>query len=265
MIKAEQVQQLQQVEQVETVTAEMLIIKDETNLPEAPVGDILGNVQFDFDEDIANEASSLLPAADCTTSFKDIAQSDSQNNLSGIEGIQEQINAKAVECLDMAGNTINIFRSGLLASQAFSIQQEDISLCCRGLKDSINGYRFRFYDEPEPAALSTTTRRDGKMRSTRKSSSYAPPVGRVSTGGQDGLLDPCNIHRETIKNCKVRKWSKKALKVGSTLSAKKWFPLNNQQPNAVLQSLILKGEDGKPIAKVKTNPSNVPQRRSLRR
>lgn len=56
-------------------------------------------------------------------------------------------NAKAVECLDMDGNHIKTFRSGIAAVRELGVPQGDISLCCRGLKDSISGYKFRFVVE----------------------------------------------------------------------------------------------------------------------
>lgn len=84
-----------------------------------------------------------------------VAQSD---NFQGVgtmsvdaSGVRkkERSNAKPVECLDMEGKLIEVYRSGLLASQALNIQQGDISLCCRGLKASIMGYKFRFHGAEE--------------------------------------------------------------------------------------------------------------------
>ena len=60
---------------------------------------------------------------------------------------KEKSNAKSVECLDMDGNVIAVYPSGIAISTALNIQQGDISLCCRGLKYSINGYRFRFHGD----------------------------------------------------------------------------------------------------------------------
>lgn len=64
---------------------------------------------------------------------------------------RQRKNAKAVECLDLSGKVIGQYRSGIEAVKALNIQQGDISLCCRGLKDSINGYRFRFVGDDEKA------------------------------------------------------------------------------------------------------------------
>lgn len=82
------------------------------------------------------------------------------DNYPGLEGMtaeqqaafnrkRERTNAKAVECLDLDGNLIEVYRSGMLASQALNIQQGDISLCCRGLKHSVGGFRFRFFGESD--------------------------------------------------------------------------------------------------------------------
>lgn len=62
---------------------------------------------------------------------------------------RERSNAKAVECLDLDGNLVELFRSGMAASMKLGIPQGDISLCCRGLKPSVMGYKFRFYGETE--------------------------------------------------------------------------------------------------------------------
>lgn len=62
---------------------------------------------------------------------------------------RERSNAKAVECLDMEGNLIELFRSGMAASMKLGIPQGDISLCCRGLKPSVMGLKFRFFGETE--------------------------------------------------------------------------------------------------------------------
>jgi hypothetical protein len=62
---------------------------------------------------------------------------------------REKSNAKAVECLDLDGNVIEIFKSGLAASTKLNIPQGDISQCCRGLKRSVAGYRFRFHGDTE--------------------------------------------------------------------------------------------------------------------
>jgi hypothetical protein len=62
---------------------------------------------------------------------------------------RERSNAKAVECLDMDGNLIELFRSGMAASMKLSIPQGDISLCCRGLKPSVMGMKFRFFGDTE--------------------------------------------------------------------------------------------------------------------
>lgn len=62
---------------------------------------------------------------------------------------KERSNAKSVECLDMDGNLICVFKSGMEASQVLNISQGDISLCCRGMKRSYMGYKFRFFSDKD--------------------------------------------------------------------------------------------------------------------
>lgn len=57
---------------------------------------------------------------------------------------RERSNAKAVECFDVQGNFLKTYFSGANASKELGVPQGDISLCCRGLKTSAMGYRFRF-------------------------------------------------------------------------------------------------------------------------
>lgn len=57
---------------------------------------------------------------------------------------KERSNAKPVEVYDLDNNLLKIYNSGTLAARDLNIQQGDISLCCRGMKASIGGYKFKF-------------------------------------------------------------------------------------------------------------------------
>ena len=57
---------------------------------------------------------------------------------------EQRSNAKSVECFDLTGNLLYVFKSGMIASQTLNISQGDISQCCRGVKRSHMGYKFRF-------------------------------------------------------------------------------------------------------------------------
>jgi len=72
---------------------------------------------------------------------------------------RERSNAKAVECLDLDGNIIETFRSGMAAASKMNIPQGDISLCCRGVKFSVSGYRFRFQGDADNYIMSSKMRR----------------------------------------------------------------------------------------------------------
>jgi hypothetical protein len=61
----------------------------------------------------------------------------------------------------MDGNLIEVFKSGMEAAQKLNILQGDISLCCRGVKNSINGYRFRFFEDEDEEKIETTKIRKG--------------------------------------------------------------------------------------------------------
>lgn len=165
---------------------------------------------------------------------------------------RERSNAKAVECLDLAGNTIQVFRSGMLASQAFNIQQGDISLCCRGLKYSAGGYRFKFHGDAEDKFESMRMRKGGYvgfeygggedgssklLRSTRKSRN---DTGLAPHQMQE-FIDPKNIMK-CIRDISVRRFKRALVQVGP-LVVTKWIPVNNHAPDPTLQKLLPRFQD----------------------
>ena len=133
--------------------------------------------------------------------------SEDQLAADGLSGKKrERSNAKAVECLDMDGNLVELFRSGMSASMKLGIPQGDISLCCRGLKSSVMGYKFRFYGETaEKQALrlkkgfvlegiGLDNNMKVEMTRTTRASRGEYGQGRGAGGGYDApgrsLLDP---------------------------------------------------------------------------
>ncbi len=120
---------------------------------------------------------------------------------------RERTNAKPVECLDMDGTLIQVYGSGALASKALNIQQGDISLCCRGLKKSTMGYRFRFFGDIEDKTTKAkkgfgyvlegeTNAKPEVTRSTRASrGEYGQQVAKVVVieKQQQSLLAPKEI------------------------------------------------------------------------
>jgi len=95
----------------------------------------------------------------------DNAESSEQQQLDGdnLTGSKrkERSNAKSVECLDMDGKVLHIFKSGMIASQVLNIGQGDISLCCRGMKRSYMGYRFRFFGDDDKFDYSSKALKKG--------------------------------------------------------------------------------------------------------
>jgi hypothetical protein len=114
---------------------------------------------------------------------------------------RERSNAKAIECLHLEGNLIEVFRSGQAAATKLNMPQGDISLCCRGMKHQANGFRFRFLfgDQQDPSEFklkrgyryvlegSSEQKQDTSTRTTGASrGEYA--VGHRNAGGDDGRL-----------------------------------------------------------------------------
>jgi hypothetical protein len=57
--------------------------------------------------------------------------------------------ARAVRCLDMEGNSIEIYESGMEVQRQLGVLQNEVSRCCRGLLASAGGLRFEFADKEE--------------------------------------------------------------------------------------------------------------------
>lgn len=197
----------------------------------------------EYEEDYEEEEKHIPP------SLNMIGDQSLSSTISALSGAgtkkRERSNAKAVECLDLAGNTIQIFRSGMLASQAFNIQQGDISLCCRGLKYSAGGYRFKFHGDAEDKfeSLKGGFRKgfpgEGEeggggsklTRSTRKSRSDYGMTPKMQE-----FIDPKNILKN-IKEIRARRFKRGLVKMGS-LVVTKWVPLNDQPQNPTLKRLL---------------------------
>uniref|UniRef100_A0A7S3HSC3 Uncharacterized protein n=1 Tax=Spumella elongata TaxID=89044 RepID=A0A7S3HSC3_9STRA len=190
---------------------------------------------------------------------------EDQLTADGLSGKKrERSNAKAVECLDMDGNLVELFRSGMSASMKLGIPQGDISLCCRGLKSSVMGYKFRFYGETaEKQALrlkkgfvlegiGLDNNMKVEMTRTTRASRGEYGQGRGAGGGYDApgrsLLDPPEL--------KSRKWHQEIVRAGPFLVTK-WIP-STAEPTPALHSRIPKN-----AAEAKLNKSK--RRRTVNR
>mmetsp|Transcript_8420 Transcript_8420/g.14279 ORF Transcript_8420/g.14279 Transcript_8420/m.14279 type:complete len:164 (+) Transcript_8420:57-548(+) len=154
---------------------------------------------------------------------------------------RERSNAKCVELLDLEGNVLGVYPSGIAVASALGVQQGDISLCCRGLKYSVANHRFRFFGDPEDQ-FEVVKRRKLEMA---QAAILEPPEDvilggsgrsrRVSRGDYHVKVSDKDDHGKPSKNkhqyngpklteiahLKVRKWEKKASRVG-TFQIKKW-------------------------------------------
>lgn len=130
---------------------------------------------------------------------------------------KDKANTKPVECYDLQGNFIQVFKSGKIAALELNVQQSDISLCCRGLKATVGGYKFRFAGITEaqfPEGLKPkrgfayvpidfdTTKQESSHRTTRASrGEYGLNVPRPATsiiGGNKVILAP-----SSLKVCRI--------------------------------------------------------------
>mmetsp|Transcript_25040 Transcript_25040/g.41729 ORF Transcript_25040/g.41729 Transcript_25040/m.41729 type:complete len:258 (+) Transcript_25040:62-835(+) len=160
---------------------------------------------------------------------------------------RERSNAKAVECYDMDDNLIESFRSGMAASQKLNIPQGDISLCCRGLKQSVLGYKFRFQGETEEmrqAKLKKGFVLEGivpddtstKLEMTRTTRASRGEYGQGSRFDQkNSILAPAAV--------KSRTWTQTRVRVGPFM-VKRW-QASAAAPTQLLQEHLHKGTDRK--------------------
>jgi len=165
-------------------------------------------------------------------------------------------NAKPVQWLNMNGEVLGVFPSGLETQKALGVTQFDISQCCRGKVESVGGFKFRFFNEelrPEFPYLRAAT----KAPPASANGPAGAGVGADSQGGDDGLSVPttrasnraggqptasylppsmkfaANLHLNP-PNLKVRRFRKVIVKTAGNLIFQKW--VSDQDPNAELQT-----------------------------
>lgn len=165
---------------------------------------------------------------------------------------RERSNAKPVECLDLDGNLIKVYNSGTLAARELNVQQGDISLCCRGLKDSVGGYRFRFSGaqhiiHPDGMKLKRgfafvtvedQPKSEFTQRTTRASRGEYGLGQRADERTGKNILAPPSI--------KARTWHTESYKAGP-FTVEKWVP-NVENPTEELQAMKPKTDKKKRLS-----------------
>lgn len=158
----------------------------------------------------------------------------------------QKSNAKPVEWLDMEGNVLGVFKSGLETQKALCITQGDISQCCRGIRDSVGGYRFRFFNEdirPENTMKrggldATSIMEERTLRTTRatfRTADSVPGSINVKGGPPSMSLIPAEFQS--------RKWRKVIVRQGN-LIIPKW--VSDQDVSPELQALHPKNTETVP-------------------
>eukprot|EP01038_Epipyxis_sp_PR26KG_P006423 gene6423-8841_t len=187
----------------------------------------------------------------------DVDTNVGDETLTVVKTKKEKSNAKPVECYDLQGNLIEVFRSGLLASQKLGIQQGDISLICRGLKFSMNGYRFRFEGDLDRYLLNhdpATKIKKGFQLEVINDTKGANEFSRTTRASRGDLQ---TRHQQTEKetilppfSVKVRKWQEGSVQCGHFIISK-WVPENPLQTPELKEFLAKsKEKDGKKSKRV---------------
>ena len=158
-----------------------------------------------------------------------------------------KFNAKVVECYDLDGNLIRTFPSCSDASKAMKATPVEISQCCKGQKDNIRGFRYRFKDENVQRRTSLVPKRGYVIEtvSTDSLQQAAEPellIGSRSSRASRGIIEQVKLidsisarKRSQILNppdALPRKWSRVTVKIGH-IFVPSWVP-NSNSLNPVL-------------------------------
>lgn len=216
--------------------------------------------------------------------FVDVDEGDDKvgaSDMGAVEGVSRSIEeekrekkrrrtTKPIEVLDMAGNVILSFQSGLECSAAINVTTGDISACCRGVKESVGGYRFRFKDEEDRNLLKKVGYGDDDkngldmdiryglgsigLRSSRSTASrISSNLGMSGSNGDLTGIDFDQIYGINKKKLipaalKSRKWEKKVVKIGNYMTVR-WVPVSQELPTPELQELNKKDQEKIPFSK----------------
>jgi hypothetical protein len=242
----------------ESVSASQFTREDEDGIgaDEEQMNDLRG-VMGDVEEGEGEYAEDLSDGEDKSTIMGDNERSKAGTPTSGIDhmalpgdlralamaetssskrGGLKGARAKAVDCFSLDGKLLNTYPSGLIASKALGISQGDVSLCCRGLKDSVSIYKFKFHGDATDYSAAKMKRgyqlveEDlnpdaplsalGERRLKRLLRNQAEQIGNES----NSLLR--NSHH------KARQWDMQTVNLGP-FSVKQWVPRTTELNQAL--------------------------------
>lgn len=158
-------------------------------------------------------------------------------------------NAKIVLACDMEGNVIKEYLTGKLAAFDCKVSQSDVSMCCRGIKDSASGFKFRFKEakhvlpdknmkmlkgyaieevkvgtDPAAAGDGGLSLRPTKLRHNREASASLMANTKTQKTNKEREMEKKNKLKE-IQQIKVRKWTKQLVSMKNCpFQVIKWVP-----------------------------------------
>ena len=208
------------------------------SMDEIELGEDLGGLGDGLGDD-SMLGDNLSLQGDGTNSMHDIpsaiplVQTSSFGMIAEKTKVKNRTNAKTVECYDMQGNYVGEFPSGSSAAQALGVAQGDISLCCRGLKDNVNGYKFRFKGDPFDFQRVKRGYQIVAEDANAGKSELNTRTTRASRGEHVGMGASRTRQEDTLKyylappEHKTREWKEELVSVGP-FSVKKWVPQSSE-------------------------------------
>ena len=148
-----------------------------------------------------------------------------------------KFNAKIVECFDLEGNLLNVFPSCAEAAKIMDATPVEISQCCKGVKDNIRGFRYKYKNEDVPKKSSLIPKRGYVIEAVDAMSVQPEPelvLGSRSSRASRGIIEQVKFIESAStrkrfldpKEALPRKWTKVTMKVGH-IFVPTWVPNSN--------------------------------------
>jgi hypothetical protein len=171
-----------------------------------------------------------------------------------------KFNAKVVEVYDLEGNLFKTFPSCTEASKIMKATPVEVSQCCKGQKDNIRGFRYKFRDEdiqkkaalvPKRGYVIETVSTDSLPTASEADIGIGSRLSRATRGitEQVKAIDAASTKKKLLypPEALPRKWTKVVVKIGH-MFVPTWVPDSNNL-NPILNPNKTAGPKSRPKRK----------------
>lgn len=171
-----------------------------------------------------------------------------------------KFNAKVVEVYDLEGNLFRTFPSCTEASKTMKATPLEVSLCCKGQKDNVRGFRYKFRDEdilkktalvPKRGYVIETVSTDSLPTISEPDIAIGSRSSRATRGiaEQVKAIDAVSTKKKLLypPEALPRKWTKVVVKIGH-MFVPTWVPDSNSL-NPILNPNKTDGSKSRPKRK----------------